>query len=340
VALASGGLGTALPAVLGGGPLASLIFSIVGMIVRPFAMTAGRRRRLRIAMTVLVTLGALGLQYVGATFIVSPIVGTAILPGSDVLVVHEDRPPDGGEQSSTPSPPTPTSVSVANWLKMTPNDLVCKPGCNLAVTIKNTIGKTIGVDGIDFTGDDKEDFRYQGGCRGIALSRQQECKFTIVFDPADPAHGSQADLNIHHNQSGSPFIRHVTSVATPPKQPDLGVGGVTCTYAPTSTLGLEGAVAIAFPLTISGSVDNLPKKITVIATTRDGKTSYGTASLPGKASVALAVTKKDFSSNLDVTVLVDSDHAIKESNEENNAVQVTVSPPKNPKEKQQLDCSA
>jgi hypothetical protein len=295
-------------------PQLVLVSAVLGAAIPAFVKTAGRQRPLRIAMTVLATTYALGFTYAGA-LVVSPVIHEEILPGSDVFS-------EGPVVDSGIEPP----------IRVTPDELDCRPGCVTTVAIENVSTEPVTVDGIEFSGPDEHDFKPDGRCEK-PIGAGEECAFSVLFDPADPKYDSHANLVISYDAPAGPIVIPATShgisdessptrATDPPDHADLRVEDVACAYLPSPVPTEEGSLLIGVRLTVDGSQDGLPSTITVTAAKDGGQSRKDNATPDSPARITLPVGRTDFGREHEITVIVDSNDLVDEDNEENNTISV------------------
>ena len=317
-------------------PTVSLIGAALAAAV-PALMTLGGAHG--VVLGVGVTAAALGVTYVGFT-------------AADAAT---DRPqtfplPENVRERVEDGEAVVTTAADGLSIEVTPDTLHCtSDGCEEPVIIKSTGERLLNIDEIEFDGEAAADFGHGDGCEHRSLGEDEECSLSISFTPSGSVGARIARLVIHQNLPGPPTYvdleGEVDGGPTPPPIGDLLASseGVQCVHQRGGALVSgepKDALQIFFSLRLEGaSPDQLPGSVQTNARSNLGPSWSARGGVgEGQRVAALPLDPDDYGRTHTVTVSVDPDNEVPESNEDNNQLTVTVALPAQPGSSQSLPC--
>lgn len=336
--------GTLITSALPGesSPTLNLVGAAMGAAVPPFVATVGKWRHLRATAAVVVTIAALCFTYMGSFFVDEA-------TGSETSTFPAPR---WGAAGTTTTDPPPAESTTAPMLidkvgiAVTPEVLTCTPKCDSKVTIRSTGKEPLVVAAIEFDGPAKAAFRQSGPCALKQYEQREECSFDVVFSQAGKSGKQFARLVINQNLPGPATFVDLVGEG-PVSGLDLAVSSdhVECAYQPAGALGGKNTIRVSFHLSLTGTKPNdLPGLIPVVARSTSGpEISFTTAVSNGPKAVvvaALPLATGSYNRPHDITIAVDPDNKIVESDETNNQLRVSLDLPAKPKSAVALNCSA
>jgi hypothetical protein len=265
-----------------------------------------------------------------------------------------DRPNTFPLPSAVPSPegsgPSGPSVQRSEdglGIRVTPAVLRCDSGgCGEPVTIESTGEKLLQISTIEFDGVAASDFRHDGVCENQSLRKGENCRLSVDFTPLG-SETRQARLVIHQNFPGDPTYVAVEgeSSAMPPigdllASPD----DVECVHQRAGAIRNgepKDALQILFSLRLDGaSPDQLSGLVLVTAQSNLGPSSSDRGGVGEGRVLALPLEPDDYGRTHIVTVSIDRNNEVPETDEDNNQLTVTVGLPAQPAPSQSLPCLA
>jgi hypothetical protein len=325
-------LATLVTGALNTSPAARLIGASIGAAI-PVLVTAGGAQGL--ALSMVITGGALFITYGGFTIFDYADDKDPTFPIPRVM------PPPGPE-------PTPTTMTTENGLSLAyaPDTVHCdSDGCDEDVTVTSTGEEVLEIGVIEFDGDPSGEFGYGGNCGGQKLQEDQSCQISVSFTPSGAAGTRKATLLIHQNLKGPPTEVTVEGVAggsEPPATSDVVLNGIECRYQEGGAVvngQLRNGLQIFYDLEYVGE-GQAPSAVRVEGRSNHGPFDSRTGAIGPGRHLGLPLDPDDYGVPHTVTLRVDPDSKVAESNEDNNQFRVRVFVPSQPASTQTLSCSA
>jgi hypothetical protein len=312
---------TLVTGALNTSPTARLVGAALGAAI-PVLVAAGAQG---IVVSGLITGGALLFTYGGFTIFDYASDKKATFPIPAAL----PSPADNG-----PSPITTTTDSLK--LEVKPEIVTCdSDGCDEVIATNKGDG-LVKVYNIEFVDDDAGEFSYGGDCAYESLQKDQSCQVSVTFTPSRPSR--TVTLRIHHNVGAYPTnvpIEAKASGGPPPPTLDLvpAKDTVECDYQAGGALvdhQPKDALQIKFTLQLVGATD-LQGGVVITARSSHGPSDpYERGGVGEGRYVALPLEPNDYRLFHTVTVKVDPNNEVVESNEHNNLFRVRVFVPTRP----------
>jgi hypothetical protein len=344
LALAIGGAvcGALITAALPGdsSSVLKLVGAAIGAAVPPFVTTIGKWRHLRATAAVVVTIAALGLTYVGSFFVDAA-------TGSETSTFPAPR---WGPAATTSTQQHVSTTQIPPVLDVgidvAPKALTCNPKCDSKVTIRSIGVKPLVVAAIEFDGPARARFKQTGACAQKQFVQDEACSFEVTFSPAGTSGKQVARLVINQNLPGPASFVDLTGEG-PASGLDLVplADNVECAFQPAGTAGGKDAIQVFFRLSMTGAKPaDLFGLVPVVARSNSGAiTTFSTAVSQNPNAVvvaALPLTTGDYDRPHAITITVDPENKIAETDETNNQLQVSTSLLGKPKSTTPLDCRA
>jgi hypothetical protein len=338
-------LGTLITLLLDTTPTVRAIGAILGALIPTLVGHVGPWHYPRAAVGIGVTVCALFITYGGFTAF------DYAAGKEETFPIPEAMP----APNPPPSPPAPPIVTTENGLSLvvSPNKVQCRSdGCD-EVTVTSTGDEVVQIGGIEFVGAAADDFGYGGSCeQGPLLQKGETCGVSVSFTPSGASGTRIATLRIHHNVGPDPSDVPVEGEfegggPPPPPPPSVGDlvasrGGIRCQHLRGGAIvngELKDAIQIFFRLRFLEASDG-PNSVFVIARSDRGPRGQSSGIRDGERDVALALEPDDYGRQHRVTVTLDPDRKVSESNEGNNRLTVIVELPAQPGSPQRLPCRA
>jgi hypothetical protein len=327
--------GTLITGALDTSPGVRLIGAVLGAAVPTLISYAGPHSHVRAGVGVLVTAVALFVTYGGFTLFDFATDRPETFPLPSALPQPDE---DGGATSTTED---------GLGIEVTPDLLRCSAeGCEEPVTIKSTGEELLMISEIEFVdGEAAAEFDHDGACENERLSKDEECRLSVSFTPSGSGGTRRARLEIHQNLLGPPTYVPVEGEAEDGPEPPAGdlfasPDGVRCRHQRAGTAEGEDALQISLSLQFQGaSPDELPG--VVISAQSDAGPSDSARGGVGEGRVmALALQPEHYGRTHLVTVRIDPEDEVPETDEDNNQLTVSVQVPEQPASSQDLPCSA
>jgi CARDB len=200
---------------------------------------------------------------------------------------------------------------------------------------------------IEFVDDPAREFAHDRACENKSLRKDEECRFRVTFTPLRTGGTRNVDLVIHQNlpevpttvpvegevddgDAGSP----VGDLVAPP-------GDVRCFHQQAGTAEGEDALQISLTLRLDGaSSDELPGSVLLSAQSDRGPSASARGGVGEGRVLALPLEPEHYGQTHVVTVRVDPDNEVPETDENNNQLTVSVDLPAEPASSQELSCAA
>jgi hypothetical protein len=233
-------------------------------------------------------------------------------------------------------------------ISVTPDLLRCSvEGCEEPVIIKSTGERVLMVFEIEFVDDPAAEFGHDRECENESLRKDEECRFRVTFTPLRTGGTRKVDLVIHQNlpevpttvpvegevedgDAGSP----VGDLVAPP-------GEVRCFHQRGGTAEGEDALQISLTLRIEGaSPDELPGSVLLTAQDDRGPSASARGGIGEGRVLALPLEPEHYGQTHVVTVGVDPENEVPETDEDDNQLTVSVDLPADPASSQELSCAA
>ncbi len=331
--------GTLITAALDKSPSVALVGAVLGAAIPTIVGYAGPAHGLRASAGIAITVVALFVTYGGFT----------------VLDFAKDRPKTFPIPSSLPQPEENAGAAVTTTagelgIEVTPDTLHCSiDGCEEPVVIKSTGDQLLRIGDIEFDGEAATTFNLSGKCENRSLSKDEECQLTVSFTPSGSAGTRNARLVIHQNLPELPTYVDLEGKVesgdpTPTPTGDLlASGAVECRHQRAGAIvngEAKDALQILFSVRLEGaSPDQLQGLVLVTAHSNLGPSASARGGVGNGSLVAqLALRPEDYGRTHTVTVSIDPNNEVPESNEDNNQFTVTVGLPAQPGSPQLLPC--
>jgi hypothetical protein len=327
--------GTLLTGAFDTSPAMRLVGAVLGAAIPTLITYAGPYSNLRASVGILVTAGALFLTYGGFT----------------LFDFAADRPKTFPLPPKVPEPNadagTVTTTAGQLGVEVTPDTLHCSSdGCEEPVTIKSTGERLLRTYAFEFEGEAAGDFSHGSECEGRYLRKGEECRFSVDFSPSGSGGTRKANLLIHHNVGAFPTTVAVEGEGggggggtTPVNDLVVSSAGLSCVYQRGGAI-VSGVPRDAIQIFFSLQIDGPSLGHSVFVTARSSRGGRGQNNVSeGQPDVALPLEPDDYGHLHTVFVLVDADHEVPETNEDNNQLRVRVWLPRQPASPQSLYCS-
>ena len=249
--------------------------------------------------------------------------------GATAIDYAQKRPPTFPLPSALP----PTQGKIEHeedgvGITVSPPTLSCDDdGCESSVTIERSGDQPLELATMEVRGDARLDFRPDDRCQQIQLAPGDKCEFGVDFTTSVPGAVRTAELVLHQNVGDDPTFVPLEGKA------DEGLAGQgDLSLAPTEELcayqpgGLpDGSDALQLFVRIQAA--GLPARPVQVGATSDTGLSGSVVAGIGDIGLALAVGPEDSGTTPVVTVTVDPDDALPETNEDNNTLRVKAQMP-------------
>jgi hypothetical protein len=328
--------GTLITGALDTSPTVRLVGAVLGAAVPTLISYAGPHAHVRAGVGIAVTALALFVTYGGFT----------------LFDFATDRPKTFPLPPAVPEPDEDAGSIAMNegglGIEVTPDLLRCSSaGCEEPVVIESTGERVLMIFEIEFEDDPAAEFRHDDACENTSLRKDEECRFQVTFNPLRTGGTRKVDLVIHQNfredpttvpvegevedgDAGSP----VGDLVAPP-------GEVRCFHQQAGTAEGEDALQISLTLRLDGaSSDELPGSVLLSAQSDRGPSASGSGGVGEGRVLALPLEPEHYGQIHVVTVRVDPDSEVPETDEDNNRLTVSVDLPAEPASSQELSCAA
>jgi hypothetical protein len=330
-------LATLVTGTLNTSPATRLIGAAVGAAI-PVLVTSGGGQGLMLSL--FLTGGALFVTYGGFTVFDYAADKKETFPLPSAM-------PDPEENS----PPIETTQGE-RALEVKPERVHCSSdGCD-EVSVTSTGDAVLEIYDIEFVGEAAEEFDDDSDCEQSTLQKGETCGVHVTFAPSGASGTRTSTLRIHHNVGPDPSDVPVEGEfedggPPPPQPPSLGDlvasrSGLRCLHVRGGALvdhQPRDAIQIFFRLRFLDASDG-PNSVLVIARSNLGPRGQSSGTRDGERDVALALEPDDYGRRHRVTVTLDPDRKVSESNKGNNRLTVIVELPAQPGSPQPLTCRA
>lgn len=327
--------GTLITDALDTTPTVRLIGAVLGAAIPTLVTYAGSYSHLRASVGIAVTAVALFVTYGGFTLVDFATDQPKTFPLPPAV-------PEPDEEESSAS----TEMSQGGiGIKVTPEVLRCSSdACEQPVTIKSTGEKSLRVTTIELEGEAASSFRHGGECENQSLLKDEDCSLNVSFASSGTGGNERARLIIHQNLPSPPTYVDLEGEGGAEKPiGDLVASpiGVACIHQ--GAVDARDVVKIYFFLQLVGANPNsLPGGVLVTGRSNIGHfVSYRSRVSDQEKSVAsLLVWPGSYGRTGSVFVRLDPKNQVREDNEDNNQLRVSVPLPERPARTQALDCAA
>jgi len=234
---------------------------------------------------------------------------------------------------------------------VSPGTLSCDgSGCAERVTVFNDGDRPLRIGDIEVDGRDAAAFTADPDdeCRGRTLpGNGDECAFTVGFTASTVTGAVEARLVIHQNLPGDPTFVPIVGEGTGSSGGGGGGGGggdtttglnltlsadnVSCVHQRAGAVGGKDALQVFVAVAVSeGSVDDLPGLVPVRASSDSGAAATFSTAIGSGVVAAIPLRPTDYDLTHLVTITVDPDDEIAESDETDNRIVVRVPVPTRP----------
>jgi hypothetical protein len=292
-----------------------------------------------LALSTAITGGALFITYGGFTLFDYAGDQKATFP----IPAAMPNPAEGGGGS-----PTTTTTANGLSLEVSPASVHCDAESCDEVAVKSTGVKALTIWLIEFEGDVNAEFGHSGDCDNNTLQTGEECHVSVIFTPSGVSGTRVAKLVIHQNLPGDPTRVPIEAEAEGPTSPPPPTvhtdlipvrANTRCVYQRGGATNGQDALQILFVLQLEGASSSETPAVLVQAQSNLGpSTSNVGRPGPGYRAMALPLDPNHYGRTHAVTVRVDPENEVPETNEGNNQFLVRVFVPPHPASTQTLVC--
>jgi hypothetical protein len=334
---------------LGASPATKLVGAALGAAIPPAIGVASTHWRLRLTAGIAVIGVALVFTYGGFTiFDYATKQQTATfpqLPGLPKTSPQSDTSPPSSTSTGS-SPPSSRSRQTCDGdlcITVDPQTLDCtQDGCDGPVTIQSSGSAMLRINTIGVDGADANDFQPNGDCQDQDMPADSVCSFTVMFSPTGSSATENARLVINQNLSGpASFVTLVGSSPNGGRGPDLALSAPQrCSIVPGGSLSGADALTIEIAI-INNGPGSISQLVPYALSSDGGLTGRGNAAVSTDGAVTpmqVDLQASDYNQDRQFTITVDPNRVIAETNENNNALNVTVSLPSQPTSPTDVPC--
>ena len=295
----------------------TLLGAALGAAIPPMIAVAGSYFRLRLMAGIAIAVGALVVTYAGIVIPQTALGKEPIFPVPTAFAPsHDTQPIEECEQSLC--------------ITVTPEKLHCSAeACDSAVVVENSGKDLLRVREIEIKDDESHRFSRDAGCERRNLSAGKSCSIVISVGPGPD---ERATLVIHQNLKGPATVVDLEADPGSVTGADLVLASVPECEADADTL------TVHFEVQVSG-VEAKQTRVRLASDTGiAGSRNIPLGDSSKLSSISVDLDPDDYGTSHALTLSVDSEDQIGESDESNNSAELTVTLPARPEDAISVTC--